>query len=147
MTEYPKRKKNRLENFDYSSYNAYFITICTADRKPLFWSGPEQLSDLGKCVEHCLLSIPRIYPDASLTKYCIMPDHVHLLLLLRTGRDASVDVPRIIGQMKRAVSKYAGISLWQKSYYDHVIRNDEDYLETWKYIEENPLKWRLNREC
>ena len=146
MTDYPKRKRNRLEYFDYSSYNAYFVTICTADRKPLLWSDSQQLSDLGKTVEACLLAIPEIYPETRLEKYCIMPEHIHMILMLRMQRKTTVELSRIIGQMKRAVSKQAGVSVWQKSYYDHVVRNDEDYREIWKYIDENPLKWKLNRE-
>lgn len=48
---------------------------------------------------------------------------------------------RVIGQMKRHISKETGVSLWQKSYYDHIIRDENDYITRWNYIEDNPAKW------
>ena len=139
--EYPKRKKNRLENFSYSSENGYFLTLCTAKRKQMFWN-EDGLSGLGLYLESCLLKIPEVYPNAVLDKYSIMPDHVHLILILQGEDCGCADVSQIIGQLKRLVSKRAGASIWQKSYYDHVIRNESDYREIWKYIEGNPSTWR-----
>ena len=150
----PRRKKNRLPNFDYSSQGAYFLTICTKDRKALFWeesvgasiARPDDvpLSEYGKIVKECLCAIPEHYPALSMDHYVIMPDHVHLLLrICTTGEGRAMLAPtisRVIRQFKGAVTKRLGFSPWQKLYYDHVIRDDEDYLQKWNYIEGNPMK-------
>lgn len=90
-SSFPKRKQNRIENYDYSTPGAYFITICTANREQIFWS----------------------------------------------------PVGAVVGSMKRWVSKQIGRPIWQKSFYEHAIRNRQDYDEIWKYIENNPLKYLL----
>lgn len=146
MENYPQRKQNRLDCLDYSSCNAYFITVCTANRIPLFWSSNERLSALGHYAEKCLLSIPDIYPHAELLKYCVMPDHIHLILLLNDIPGTNADTSRIIGQFKRVISKHTGKSIWQKSFYDHVIRNHQDLLNCWQYIDNNPRKLALDKE-
>ena len=155
----PRRKPNRLQNYDYASVGGYFITICTDQKRKLFWSenvGADRirprdevsLSKYGRCVQTAIEAIPERYPQYSLLKYCIMPNHVHLMLLCEEscgGRTTSVPtISTVVGQMKRAASKAAGIPLWQKSFHDRVIRNEKEYLKIWKYIDENPLKWELD---
>ncbi|MBR2404068.1 MAG: transposase, partial [Clostridia bacterium] len=80
----------------------------------------------------------------------IMPEHIHLILKIssdiKDGRMISAptkSIMTVIGQMKRWVSKEIGFSVWQKSYYEHVIRNENDYIEKAQYILNNPLKWEL----
>lgn len=78
-------------------------------------------------------------------KYCIMPDHIHLLLRIEAENGRMISAPTVsavVGSMKRWVSKTLGRSVWQKSFYDHVVRNRQDYEEIWRYIDENPLKYR-----
>ncbi len=74
-----------------------------------------------------------------------MPNHVHLILTITVdecGRMISAPtVSNVVGSMKRWVSKELGVSIWQKSFFDRVIRGEKDYLEIWQYIDENPLKW------
>ena len=162
-----KRKKLRLEGYDYSKEGAYFITVCTKDRKQLFWqsdikdqkrydqwSYPTQetpseekgvgavigrpeytLSEIGEIVKQAILNIPKYYP-VTVDNYVIMADHIHLLISVNKRQDVSL----VINQMKGFVSKKAGFSLWQRSYYDHIIRDEQDYLEKWQYIENNTLK-------
>lgn len=161
----PVRKKLRLDNFDYSSNGAYFITICLKIRENLLWQsvgadiirpmGKIHLSEYGRIVKNAICEIPVHYDNAYLDKFCIMPDHIHLILfLLRENRDQcgriisapTVNIPTIIGQMKRSVSKKIGFGIWQKSYYDHIIRNERDLNEIRKYIAENPLKWVYKNE-
>lgn len=152
--ELPKRKQIRLTEYDYSTSNAYFITICTQNRKNIFWKDlgkkvacPENvpLSDLGMYVKQVICDIPRHYPAISVDHAVIMPDHIHLLLQIHTAADgrpmAAPTVSSVINQAKGAVSKKAGFSVWQKGFYDHVIRNDADYQDVWNYIEGNPGKW------
>ena len=152
--ELPKRKPNRLTEYDYSTPNAYFITICTDNRKNLFWKDvgaiidrPENipLTSLGTIVQQSVENIPKHYPAVSVDHYVIMPNHVHLLLRIHSdssGRSMiAPTISTVIRLMKGAVSKQAGFAVWQKGFYDHVIRNDKDYQDIWSYIEGNPGKW------
>ena len=153
-TEFPKRKQNRLTEYDYSSPNAYFITICTHNRKNLFWTNttelinsPEDvpLSNLGIIVSQAILNIPKRYPAITVDHTVIMPNHIHLLLQINTDVDgrpmAAPTISTVINQTKGAISKKAGFSVWQKGFYDHVIRGDRDYMDILNYIEGNPGKW------
>ena len=150
----PKRKPSRLNGFDYSSVGAYFITICTQERRNYFWDNvgatigrPQEteLSLYGKIVDEAIHNIPNIYPAIKVDQYVIMPDHIHLLLRIRAdeyGRPmVAPTMSRVVKQLKGYVSKKIGVSIWQKLFFDHVIRNKEDYEEHVKYIYENPLKW------
>ncbi len=146
MEPKPTRKKNRLEGFDYSLPGRYFITFCTKDRKASLGTIPYVddlesahivLSIIGKLTEAAILSVSSAYPTVSVEKYTIMPDHVHLMLRLNEG---SPDISRVINQTKRKASASAGQSLWQTGFYDHVIRNESDFLETVQYMDNNVKK-------
>ena len=156
--ELPKRKRNRLTEYDYSTPNAYFITVCAAKRANLFWKNvgtavdrPENvpLSDLGMVVKQAIQDIPIHYPEISVDHAVIMPNHIHLLLQIKTDAGGrSMIAPTIstaVRLMKGAVSKRVGSSVWQKGFYDHVVRNDGDYREIWNYIEGNPGRWTEDR--
>ena len=150
----PKRKRNRLPNFEYNTSGVYFITICTEKRKLLLWdnvgatSGRQQdvrLSQYGEFVERVILEIPKHYKFVALDHYVVMPNHIHLLLRIITencGQSAvAPTVSKIIQQMKGIVTKQLGRNIWQKSFHDHVIRNEKDCQKIWEYIENNPAKW------
>ena len=152
--ELPSRKRNRLKHYDYSSCGAYFITICTSDRRNYFWNGvgatigrPQDvdLSQYGKLVDEAINNIPSIYPALKLDHYVIMPDHIHLLLIIRAdeyGRPmVAPTISRVVQQLKGYITKRSGHSIWQKLFFDHVIRNRQDYEEHVKYICDNPVKW------
>lgn len=157
--EYPKRKENRLQEFDYSSVGAYFITICTAGRKNSFWlddcpvTAPENvaLTQVGSIVQNCILAIPIHYPAVSVDCYAVMPNHVHLLLQIKSDADgrsmSAPTVSSVIRSLKGTASKQAGFSIWQKGFYDHVIRNDADYLNVMEYIVSNPIRWSEDKQC
>ena len=151
--ELAKRKQNRLTEYDYSIPHAYFITICTNNRKNLFWMntgaivhGPKDipLSRYGMLVEESIKEISKHYPTVSVDNYAIMPDHVHLLLQIHTDCDGNAmnapTISTVVRLMKGSVSKQAGFSVWQKGFHDHIVRNEEDYQEIWKYITVNPLR-------
>ena len=151
--ELPKRKQNRLAEYDYSAPNAYFITICTDQKKNLFWKNvgaaigrPEDipLNINGKIVQQCIEEIPLHYPVVSVDEYVIMPNHIHLLLQINTDGDgrpmAAPTISTIINQTKGIISKRIGFPVWQKGFYDHVVRGEKDYLEIWNYIDGNPYK-------
>ena len=161
MREPLKRKPNRLENYDYHRNGAYFITVCARDRLELFATIDRtepshshlELSDIGRMVEVAINRISQTYPDVCVDQYVIMPDHVHLILTItRCSRrqglaDVQSPVPTVqtvVGQMKRFVSMQCGFSVWQKSFHDHVIRNEEDYLQIAEYIETNPRRWKTS---
>ncbi len=167
MEKTPTRKCIRMNNYDYSTAGAYFVTICIDKRKPILWAKNTdhkpntsaftvgaatcrpKLSYIGTVVEHAILQIQRHYPMISVDKYCIMPDHIHMIIVINTdesGRQiAAPTISTILGQTKRWTSMKLGYSIWQKSFYDHVIRNYQDYRETWEYIENNPLKHLLKQ--
>ena len=93
-----------------------------------------------------------VYDSVCVEKYCIMPDHIHFLICIydrKNGRDelcssaCTPTISRIIKQFKGSISKQVGKPIWQKSFYDHAIRNQQDYDEIWHYIENNPLKYVL----
>lgn len=155
--EQPRRKPHRLRDYDYSTVGAYFITICTKDRKYLFWEDatvgasiarpdPVRLSPYGQIVDQTIRQIPDHYPAVRLDNYTVMPNHIHLLLRIDTdpdGREMSAPtISRVIQQMKGAVTKRIGTSIWQKLFHDHVIRNERDYLKIWEYIDGNPSRWK-----
>ena len=154
--ELPKRKDIRLKNYDYSSSGAYFLTICTSERRNYFWKNvgatigrPQDvvLSHYGNIVDEAINNIPSIYPALDVDHYVIMPDHIHLLLIIRAdeyGRPmVAPTMSRVVQQLKGYITKRIGSSIWQKLFVDHVIRNRQDYDEHVKYIYENPMKWSL----
>ena len=153
--ELPERKHNRLANYDYSMPGAYFITVCTEKRKLFFWGNvgatigrPQNvsLSYYGKLVDSAIREIPNRYSCILLEKYVIMPNHIHLLLRIVSdeyGRPmVAPTVSTAIQQMKGVVTKQIGRNIWQKSFHDHIIRNEKDYLKIWEYIDGNPMKWQ-----
>ncbi len=155
MKYLPQRKSIRLKAFDYGSIGAYFITICVKDRNELLGTvdvgaihnRPQLiLSEYGKTVESSIKQISE-YSDTRVDKYVVMPNHVHMILLVKANdkngrlRIAPTNISVTIQQLKRRVSKEIGFSFWQKSYHDHIIRSGEDYQNHWRYIDENPAKW------
>ena len=158
MNDLPKRKELRIREYDYSAPGVYFVTICTANRENVLWEtvGADNirlqdipLSAIGKVVEQGVLQIPEHYENVRVDKFCIMSDHVHLILRIESdenGRMISAPtVSTVVGSMKRWVSKQIGRSIWQKSFYEHGIRNQQDYDEIWEYIEHNPMKYKEKR--
>ena len=158
MAQHPKRKSVRLEAFDYASPGAYFITICTHNREKILWSAvgadiirPQNvpLSPVGKITEQGILQTASHYDNIFVDKYCIMPDHIHLILRIASDIDGRMisapTVSTVVGSMKRWVSRQIGHPVWQKSFYEHAIRNREDYDEIWEYIENNPKKYLIKQ--
>ncbi|MBQ7566748.1 MAG: transposase, partial [Oscillospiraceae bacterium] len=102
-----------------------------------------RLTEIGKQVETAIVSIPTHYPCVSVDRYVIMPNHVHLLLKIeRNGRAMLVPtVSHVMQQMKGAATKKAGFPIWQTRFFDHIIRDERDYLIRAEYIESNPARW------
>lgn len=154
--ELPKRKPNRLAEYDYGSIGAYFLTICTEHRKSILSSVEgvgegfplPKLTSYGEIAERYIYLLSMRYPMATIDAYVIMPNHIHLLLTLGGRRNASPTVTTMMGWMKYQMTKdinslrnTPGEKVFQRSFYDHVIRDEEDYRIRLQYIKENPLRW------
>ena len=148
-----KRKPNRLENYDYNSDGAYFITVCTKNRQNLLCDivgeglcalPSIKLFTIGFVIKESIEYINKKYIGVSINKYVIMLNHIHLLVRIKneTGGHRDPPLQSIIGNLKSYTThKYGGV-LWQRSFYDHIIRNENEYNKIWEYIDQNPLKWQ-----
>ena len=160
----PKRKKIRLSEYDYSQSGLYFVTVCVNKKRCILWEksvGADiirpretecfdyKLSKYGETVKTAIENIGIHYPNVIVDKYSIMPNHIHMILFIEETDGRIISAPTIsvvVGQMKRWVSRKVGFSIWQKSFYEHIIRNEKSYREIWEYIDKNPLKyiWKKN---
>ncbi len=167
----PKRKQIRLRDYDYSSSGAYFVTICTHDRRCILsdiavgalHEAPAisvRLTQLGQIVDETIRSLPERYSDLAVDQYVVMPNHIHLLLRIKAER-ALREAPlrengtrsllaKAVGYLKMNSSKRIHeikpeMQVWQRSYHEHVIRNEEDYRQIWEYIDTNPARWAEDR--
>ena len=158
MNDLPKRKSIRIGDYDYSTPGAYFITVCTANREKFFWTDRRgelrspanvTLSDIGVIVDNEIKKLNSVYDAVRVDKYCIMPDHIHMILTIETAEGERTQfaptISRVIKQFKGSITKQVGRPIWQKSFYDHGIRNQQDYDEIWQYIENNSLKYLLKK--
>ena len=159
--ELPERKTTRLKKYDYSSRGAYFITVCTENRENSLssivgeGSSLPKLTKSGEVVEKWIISLSEKYPEVNVDCYVIMPNHIHLLISIarKSGReDPSPTVNSIVGWLKyqSTVDINNTITLekkkiFQRSFYDHVVRNNDDYREIYKYICENPRNWYFDK--
>ena len=155
--QFPKRKPTHLKSFDYSENHRYFITICSDGKRKMFSDisvgeglAPPviHLSAIGKIIEEQLLALSTRYPQIEIENHVIMPNHLHMILRLENtgGASPSPTTHDIICTLKSLVTRscrqigYRG-NIWQRSYYEHIIRNEDDYKNTWIYIDNNPARW------
>ena len=153
----PKRKEPRLKGFDYSQAGVYFLTICTQNRKNILseivgegFSLP-RLSKYGVIVDKWIKCIPEKYSNVFVDCYVIMPNHIHILLSIVNdgGREnPSPTADMVIGWLKyqstKEINELRGGTydkIFQRSFFDHIVRNRDDYNEIYKYIYENPIFW------
>ena len=147
----PKRKPTRLKGYDYSQNRAYFVTICTKDRQCILSKivgeglcalPRHTLTQIGGEIEKSIQFINNNYIGVTIDKFVIMPNHILLIVILdNSGGRGNPPLQDVIGQLKSyTTNKFQG-NLWQRSFHDHIIRDERDYLKIWKYIDENPLKW------
>jgi len=158
----PQRKHTRLKNYDYNQEGLYFLTLCTEKHKKLFSNivgaiheSPECiLTQYGLIVQNVLLNLPNKFNNIEITDYVIMPNHVHLIIYIKRAIHESPlqtrsEISKIVGYLKMNISKQIheinkNEIIWQRNYYDHIIRNEEDYYTKANYILNNPLKWELD---
>ena len=147
MNALAKRKRNRLDGFDYALAGAYFVTICTYERKNLFWNNG-QINLAGSIIEKEIRAVQVRFPEVEILTYAIMPDHVHLLLE-NVGSQANLST--IIGSFKREVTKRMrrenpSLQVWQVSFHDRIVRDQEEMDRINAYIELNPVNWKEEHE-
>ena len=153
MTELPERKRLRWREFDYSTAANYFITLVVNDRQCLLGdvkNGVLVHSEAGRMVEQVLLSVSDRFPNVFVVQKVVMPNHVHLIMQNK-GNVNVIDVMRWLKSVTtnryiHGVNEKGWIPfqrrLWQRSYYDHVIRNQRAYDYVLNYIYKNPEGWK-----
>ena len=168
------RHSIRLPNYDYAQPGAYFITIVTYQRTLLFGNivnEEMQLNNFGKIVDECWRAIPDHFPNVELRAYIIMPNHIHGIIMINDhgatmsssssvgARHASPlphgvkshSIGAIVGSFKSTVTRRIGrefnsTGIWQRNYYEHIIRNEKDLQNKTNYIEANPMLWNVDNE-
>ena len=157
MEQLKKRKTIRLNGADYNGEGAYFLTICTQNRKcslsRIVDDSHVELLRYGKIAQKNIEQLNAFYKDITVESYVIMPNHIHLMLSLHPNADtdgpSGTPVPtiqnsvisRFVSTFKRFCNKECGKNIWQARFYDHIIRNQKDYEQHINYIYENPMRW------
>ena len=167
MEEFKNRKTPRHQGFNYNSVGVYFVTICTQNRRCMLshivgTGVPDcpqvELTKCGEIAEKYIKQLNEFYNYLSVEQYVIMPNHIHLLIWVkknekmtdngqsRTPVPTNVDrannvCSQFVSTFKRFCNKEYGENIWQARFYDHIIRNRQDYEEHVKYIYENPIRW------
>jgi putative transposase len=164
------RRSIRLKGLDYTQPGAYFVTICTFQRDEIFGEVVEsemRLNPSGEIIRDEWFKTVQIWPNVELheDEFVIMPNHVHGIIWIvetdsagATRRVAPTKGSRtlvpgsigaILGQFKSITAKRInvvrgtpGVSVWQRNYYEHIIRNENELKNIWDYIDTNPLRWQ-----
>jgi len=160
----------RLKGYDYTQVGAYFVTMVTYHRDPLFGeikNGEMTLNNFGKIADECWCAIPDHFPFVELGTYVIMPNHGHGIIVITDDRSRGAiyraptehvptveqfgkptvgSLPTIIRTYKAAVTRVIGrehntTGIWQRNYHEHIIRNEREMDNIWRYIEANPAQW------
>jgi len=171
----PQRKQLRLRGYDYAFPGAYFVTICSAGKRPVFGSISGEsivLSPAGEIVRSEWMALPERFSRLVLDEFVIMPNHLHGVLAFAGhaggaspspttgntttkpgGTSPSPTLFDVIGAFKsistikvNGLLRRRGVPLWQRSYYEHIVRTGEDLRNIQRYISENPLMWSLDPE-
>ena len=165
----PSRRSVRLPEFDSSKIGMYFVTICSAERKCIFSEirgNSPILSPVGDAVKTFWAQIPQHFPNVKMDAYVVMPNHLHGILTIESksphaahgggdaprvesfGKPTQGSVPTIVRSFKAAVSNHvresrlaAGEPIWQRGYFEHVLRNTQEFVEATNYILQNPVRW------
>ena len=169
------RKELRLRGYDYAQAGGYYVTLVTQGRARLFGEmegGEMRLNPFGEIVKEEWLRSAEIRDEISLDAFVVMPNHIHGIIFIHgivgatgrsplpqneTSRYAHGPAPKSIGALvagfKSSVTKRInilrnapGVPIWQRNYYEHIIRNEEDYERIFNYIATNPSKWAEDEE-
>jgi REP element-mobilizing transposase RayT len=152
--KYPGRKRTRLKEYDYSNNAYYFITICVNDKSEVFGSVENNkvlLNTYGSVIEKHLLDLSDRFKSVEIDYYVIMPNHLHCIFILDNDNIERNSVSEIMGAFKSittiALHKSGFKNFkWQRSFYDRIIRDEKELFNIRQYIEQNPLRWELEKE-
>lgn len=166
------RKPNRLKNYDYSSAGWYYVTICTYRKSCWFGDIRDRkmkLNRYGEIVEKQWLWLEKHFEYIELDEYIVMPNHFHgILMITKYVNSGRRDNPRIVptntktyqrrfNTLSKTINAFKTTSSklihksglikfkWQRSFYDHIIRNEKNMLKIRKYINLNPIKWGFDK--
>ncbi len=159
-----ERKKIRLRDYDYSKSGYYFITICTKNRDEWFGKVEKEemiLNQYGKIVNQCWNDLPNHYLNCSSDAFVIMPNHIYGIIVIHNNNTVGNGFKPFpthgLSEMLRGFKTFSSREInkkiksdnkfqWQKSFYDHVIRNEKSLHNLRHYITFNSLKWELDIE-
>lgn len=133
---YPERKRLRLKYYDYSSNGYYFVTIGTKNKQ-------HSLGQCKKMIISALESIPVRFKGVSIDYFTVMPDHVHIIFAFQ---DSQAPLGKVVRSLKATVRCFYGKELWQRGYYEHVIRTEKALNRIRRYIENNPVVEKIHFE-
>lgn len=148
----PQRRSIRLSGYDYAAAGAYYITLCTQERRPLFGSFDEQArlrpTAAGYVVLGCWHWLAQHYAHVELAEFVLMPDHLHGVIVLHPGGVPRKPLGQLIGAFKTVSAKHLGqlaaapsVPVWQRNYYEHIVRDAADHARIAGYIAQNPARW------
>ncbi|MBW4053973.1 MAG: transposase [Proteobacteria bacterium] len=153
------RRSIRLKEYNYAEGGAYFVTICAFQRECLFGDvvdGEMQLNEIGMIAQDAWDDLPKHYSHVELDQFVIMPNHVHGIVVLNAAVEISPKrhgFPEIVRAFKSFSAKRVnqlrvnpGCPMWQRNYFERVIRNEDDLSKAREYIVNNPMKWELDKE-
>ncbi len=165
-----QRRSIRLKGYDYSQPGAYFVTICTQNREPVLGEiveGEMILNEYGQVVARCWMWLAKQYPHVELDEWVVMPNHAHCIVILsgrggsRKGGSSSrkggsrtaptKPLGRLVGAFKTVSTKRInqirntpGAPVWQRNYYEHIIRDEDELNLIRQYILDNPVQWEMD---
>ena len=144
------RKNTRLECYDYTWNGIYFVTVCTERRIPYLGnvvSGNMRLNAMGHIVKDVMHQFTEQYDAVKVYDYVIMPNHIHFLVEMGNG-ETSLNIPlsRFVGAIKGKISRVCKKAIWQRGFYERVIRDEQDLHNVQVYMQNNPLKWTLDKK-
>jgi REP element-mobilizing transposase RayT len=156
-----KRKRIRLKDYDYSRFGFYFVTICLNERNEILSKisdGKNVLTEFGQIVEEILNNLPKYY-NIEIDSYIIMPDHIHIIIIVDNDPPEEEKISTKIKTLSGIIGRFKSYSTkqirpllkssqhfeWQKSFYDRIIRNEKELYQIRKYIQENPLRWEIEK--
>ena len=168
MQDKRRRKQLRLKNYDYTQEGAYYVTGCTQNRECLFGNvrdGKMELNEYGKIVKQEWYKTGEIRKNIELDEFIVMPNHIYGIIIIagtcnvpqrnrneKFGSSVSNSIPTIIKLFKSTTTKQINQrrnttkkSIWQRGFYEHVIRNEEDLNRIRQYVIYNPMKWEEDK--
>jgi REP element-mobilizing transposase RayT len=152
--EFHHRRSIRLKGYDYSTVGAYFITICTHEREQLFGNILDRtmvLNELGNIAQLHWQKLPRHRSNLIIDRSVVMPNHLHGIIILDLSIDNSKSISEIIGSFKtfsareiNKIRKAKGVPVWQRNYYERIIRTETELDCVRQYIIDNPINWQTD---